>query len=321
MINCHVVVSAKTLDYFKYQVEHMLSMAKEPNNVYFHAYTLDPRAFDSIKHAPRLSSCHPVFVHNWAYRKKTLREIWLWSQWLFLNKSILSGSNGHAAGLEGFRRVHNALNGDHIIADVDTLIVQRDWDSIICELLERYDVIGAPYEPIGGFTTGNGKIQSYKNTPSAVWLGLSERVDWSTLSWWPNKEENLYISTQKNSDVYGLPIGYEVAKDVGWELCDFIDKHNLKKLCFDHVKPSSAKAKVLINSSDYSEEYQLDGEAFVVHQRGSSQNKFKISDLSKKFLTEVENQTAKPTPIAWGSSNHRDNFWRFKYLLKKMIHL
>jgi len=99
MINCHIVVSAKTLDYFRYQVEHMLSMAQEPNNVYFHAYALDPKAFNSSRHAPRVSSCHPVFAYNWAYRKTTLREIWLWSKWFFLNRCVLSGSNGHAAGL------------------------------------------------------------------------------------------------------------------------------------------------------------------------------------------------------------------------------
>ena len=61
-----------------------------------------------------------------------------------------------------------------------------------------------------------------------------------------------------------------------------------------HVKPSSDEVLVITTESDYNEEYQLLGTAFVAHQRGGSRHEFKAHEMSKRFYDCVEAAVGKP---------------------------
>lgn len=302
IINVHVVLSWRTLDYFKYQVENFRHLAHNFKRVFFFIYALDYETHTYCLSCEFVSHSFPIYKKNWAYRKNTLHEIKIWMKWLLFRKSQMQGSNGHAAGLTGFQKSVSHLKGHHIIADVDTVMLQKNWDKKILELFESYDLIGAPYEPIGGFSSGSTKVQTYKNFPTAVWVAMRDGFCWENVSWWPDKKLNILIDSQEKEKVFGLPIGYELVRDVGWELCQFAYDNDLVIKSFDHVKPSSAHVLALLNASDYNEEYQLDGVAFMAHQRGSSQNPYRQTDLSRAFFNDVEAVTGQPTTLSWPSS-------------------
>lgn len=293
-INIHVVISKETIPYFTYLIANYCRAAKHPGRLVFHAYALDPEAFSHFEASPDVSTIDATFQRFTSYRKKTLAEWRIFLRWLFLRQPQLGGSNGHAAGLQAANLVISRQKGHHIIADADTSVLSLGWDSTLCDLFERYDLIGAPYEPIGGFSSGKSKTQTYKNFPTAVWVALRAGHPWHEMDWWPAKETNLSIETPVLARTYKLPQGYELVRDVGWALCDFASSRGLKALAFDHVKASDPRVHVLRTGTDYNEEYQLDGAAFVGHQRGSSRNEFRKTDLSKRYFECVEQAVGKP---------------------------
>lgn len=179
--------------------------------------------------------------------------------------------------------------------DVDTAMLVTDWDELICNLFEDYDVFGVPYEPIGGFSSGDGKIQTYKNFPNAVWVALKEGLPWGDVSWWPAKESNVLINTEELSDVYSLPKGYQVVRDVGCELPVYCYNKGYKSMSFAYVNPSSSASRVIATDNDYSEEFQYDGVAIVGHQRGSCRNPFRETELSSGFYNAVEKSVGVPS--------------------------
>ena len=303
IINFHVVVSKKTLDYFKYQVSNALYASAIPERIFFYCYALDDYTYQLFNGSPNVIKTMPVFKETWAYRKKTFGEWRTFLIWMFLRRPKLIGSNGHAAGLAGVARTIPHISGHHIIADSDTVMLRNSWDTEICSLLERYDLVGAPYEPIGGFSSGNAKVQTYKNFPTAVWVALRRGIAWEQVSWWPAKEKNIPIDTQELSEIYNLPMGYQVVRDVGWHLCRFAHDKGLKSAVFQHVKPTSGNVRVLNTNNDYNEEYQWRGQAWVGHQRGSSRNPFRRTNMSMVFFQAVEAAIGVPKALDWPVSS------------------
>lgn len=299
IINIHIVLSWATLDYFRYQVENFQHLAHDPKRIFFFVYALDYETHTYFSSCELVSLCFPIYKQNWAYRKKTFYDLKVWLQWMLTRQSKLRGSNGHASGLTGFQKTVGQLSGHHIIADVDTVVLQKNWDKKLLVLFDNFDVVGAPYEGIGGVTSGSKRLQTYKNLPSAVWVAFREGISLEKVSWWPAKEKNILIDNSVKQEIYGLPDGYEVVCDVGWKLCEFAYENNLFSKLFDHVKPSSQHVKALFNGSDYNEEYQLNGKPFIAHQRGSSQNPYRKTDMSISFFNDVEALTGIPARLSW----------------------
>lgn len=299
IMNFHVVVSKQTIPYFQYQMANVRHTADDPDRIFFYCYALDQETWENFSCCPWVVKTMPVYQNVWAYRKKTLGEWITFLTWLFLRKPRLVGSNGHAAGLAGMARTMEHIVGHHIVADVDTIMLQKNWDTKLIRMFEEYDLMGAPYEPIGGFSSGSAKVQTYKDFPTAVWVALKAGQPWQEMNWWPEKEANITINSKELSETYNLPEGYEVVRDVGWHLCPFAYERGLPALAFEHVKPSSSRVKVLKTDTDYNEEYQHEGDAWVGHQRGSSRNPFRQSDLSVNFFNAVENAVGIPTPMNW----------------------
>lgn len=198
------------------------------------------------------------------------------------------GSTGHSIALNA------ALNNFcpdavNVIADTDTVVLKRNWDKKIFELIEEYDLVGTSYENIGGFSSGSGTSQTYKNVPTFSWAAFSSRKDFSSLDMMPAKDAPELIDTEEKSRIYCLPVGYTLVKDSGWKAPKFIYENKIKCLTLIHTKPTAPNSKAVKSGEDYHEEYQLpDGEPLVAHQRGSMKHVFRISHLSKTFYDACE---------------------------------
>ncbi len=294
IVNIHVVVSKSTSPYFDYLIENYRHCATYSERLFFFCYALDSESYGICRNSSGLSLTVPVYDAPGAYRRKSIGDWRVYLRAKLTRQYLLGGSNGHAAGLNAASQVMQNIGGINIIADVDTAMIRHGWDIDMCRLLEEFDLIGAPYENVDGFSSGSSKVQTYKRFPTAVWVAFSDRGDWSGMSWWPLKERNIPIDTEELSALYNLDLGYEVVRDVGWELPGYAAQHEYRHLAFDHVKPSSGRCDVIRTDHDYNEEYQLHGRGFVAHQRGASRHPFRSCDLSITFFDCVEARVGKP---------------------------
>lgn len=307
IINIHVVVSKNTVQYFDYLIYNYRHCATNLERLFFFCYALDSESYGIFRNKSDLSLTVPVYDAPGAYRKKTLEDWRVYLRAKLTGQHLLGGSNGHAAGLNVASKIMQNIGGINVVADVDTAMIRHGWDTEICRLLEEFDLIGAPYEGVGGFSSGNSKVQTYKRFPTAVWVALSDRGDWSGMNWWPLKGRNIPIDTEELSFLYNLDQGYEVVRDVGWELPGYAAKHEYRHLAFDHVKPSSDRCDVIRTGHDYNEEYQLNDGGFVAHQRGGSRHPFRSCDLSVRFFDCVEARVGRPrTPH--GEQKHQKKY-------------
>jgi len=284
----HVVACKNTTDFFDYLRENYRSLAATPEALSFNCYALDAETVEKYQKTSDVALVEPVYLNWRSYRLRTIAEAKIFARMLLkIGQVTLGGSNGHAAGLNAATR-HLKSDAFHVIADADTAILMRFWDQKIRDLLKDYDVVGAPYEDIGGFTSGDGPVQTYKKFPNAVWLAFSDRLTLTNINWFPAKEGNIAINTDALCKLYNLPKGRELIRDVGWILPQYIASQGGNSFSFDHIKPSSPNAIALRTGFDYHEEYQIDGVPFVGHHRGSHRHPFRQSDMSNAFFDAVE---------------------------------
>lgn len=287
-ITIHSVVDKNTIPFFNYLIENYLATATNPELLTFLCYCLDPTSYRYFKKHPKIARAEQPYLNPCRYRYKTIGDIKCILKSILKLSPHLGGSNGHAQGLNRSVELYTDYPGIQLIADSDTAMLQQGWDTSLKEILAHVDIFGAPYEDIGGFSSGNGSIQTYKDFPSGVWVALGQRLDWTKLDWTPAKERNCLVSTEEQSRRYGLPIGYQVVRDVGWVLPDYVADRNGKSAALEHVKPSSPKCKALQTGFDYHEEYQLNGTPFLGHHRGSRQFAFRNCEMSSAFYAAVE---------------------------------
>jgi hypothetical protein len=96
------------------------------------------------------------------------------------------------------------------------------------------------------------------------------------------------IDTPELSDIYGLPLGFELVRDTGWQIPMFIKENKLSYQVLDLVKPTENRSRVLSNLNPYHDEFHLNDEPFLVHQRGSMTHLFRRDKLSKDFYDSVD---------------------------------
>lgn len=294
IFNIHIVVDNSARQYCDYLIKNSLHTAKDSSRLFFFCYTLDNSAQEFFQNDSRLSGCYPVYKMKGAYRLQTLQDLKVYIRAKLSGKAHLGGSNGHSAGLNCIMKNLPNVSGHNIIADSDVALLTHNWDEITEKYFENFHLLGTTYEPIGGFSSGNSKVQTYKDFPNANWLALREDCDISDLDWMPQKEKNIQIDSEEKSKLFNLPIGYEMVCDGGWKFPEFCFKKNYKAKAMRHIKPTSDEVIILKTMQDYNEEYQLDGKPFVGHQRGGSRHAFRASDVSIPFYDCVEKAVGIP---------------------------
>ena len=195
-------------------------------------------------------------------------------------------------------------DGDiHLNIDSDTVVLAKGWDDYIrLQLLDKgIGIVGATFEDIGGFSSGTGHTQTFKGIPYTAWLAMSPAHRWRDLKVKPNKGSFIHISNEGQSKIYGLPIGYQVLCDVGYQIPEYLHSRNISYTGWKHLK-GSKDAVVLKGLSDYHEEFHVEeGIPFVVHHRGSLRHAFKGSKMSQQFYAAVDAWVAKEkdVPAHW----------------------
>lgn len=189
-------------------------------------------------------------------------------------------SRGHAEGLiDVFKSIDD--EGIHVIADSDTVLLRRGWDDDTRRMLaprllgEGWDFFGTAYDLKGSFSAGSGPVQAYKQCPTFTWLALDgDATRWQAFDPRPT-EGTLPIRDALTAHIYGLDIGDELLRDVGWRLPEYMAMRKWATL--------ERGRAVLAGLSEYNEEFHLDGKPFVAHQRGSSKHRFMSDPHSRPF--------------------------------------
>lgn len=275
-IEVHVPVSAQSLPYYRYMLQNYLDTSAHAERLIFHAHAMDPNL--PIERVG--ASAMGAHIHE---------------------AGVGRGSGGHAVAFQNavnFPRLDDTYI--RIVADTDTVMLMKGWDDKLLSLLfplapdgtlgATFDVIGTTYEPIGGFSSGDGPVQTYKGRPNATWIafGMPSIGCFMGRQFGPAKQEHLAITDSEMSARYNLPIGNQLLRDVGWQIPEIIDRNHLRDMGLAHVKPTMG-ARAILTSNDYHEEYQLpDGTPFVGHQRGSMKHPFRGTPISSAFYNAVE---------------------------------
>jgi hypothetical protein len=282
IIRVHVVVDSNSIPYFEYLFNNYNLLSSGKHKLKFVAHTLDSRAFNFIKQKYPMIDVINVIL----FRRFIIRQSWRDHLKFFLSffgrELSLKGSNGHASGITS--ALHKTeSNGIDLIADADTVMLLKNWDIFLVDILNKYGIVGTCYEDIGGFSSGSGKVQTYKKLPSMTWFALSGRFNWKSLDPSPLKSSNIQITSNELSELYNLPIGYELVRDVGWKLPGFLKDNLISHLVFDQIKPTSAQSMALKTKIDYHEEYHMNSLPILAHQRGSHKHKFRHGEISSSF--------------------------------------
>lgn len=209
----------------------------------------------------------------------------------FTETKVRTGTGGVGHG-EALNKIFSTMpvenNVYNIICDSDTVLVCKNWDETILDHMKetKVSVVGTSYEELGGFSSGNSRVQTFKTKPNAIWCVVDEKaskilrnIDMSA------NIETMLITDESMSQTFGIPVGYHLLRDTGWQFAKLFTK-DIKYTCLNIARDD--KKHVLINNVDYNEEYHLNNIPFVCHQRGSRKNQFKQTEISKKFYENCE---------------------------------
>jgi hypothetical protein len=265
-IHVHFATENNTIDYTRYAIQKLQNLADKPEQVNTTVHVLE-QSLSRID----LNAMKQVKTIVVPERADKLR-----------------GSFGHAMAINHMLK----MTGDgsiHVVMDSDSVTLARGWDTYVNETFKKKNIgcIGTRYEDVGGFSSGISKFQTYKGVPNFIWIALNPEHDWSDFDATPQKHIPVNITTEELSQIYGLPVGYQVLCDGAWKLPEYLHKHKFAYEGFRQIKPSSEESIILRGLNDYHEEYHVNGKPFVVHQRGSSKHAFR-QGLSKGFYDAID---------------------------------
>ena len=278
-IDIYFTVSKNSVSYANYAKSCYLNLCSDMNRISFMYYCLDKVSFRRLK-------------------SKGIEALYL---------GDFAGSHGHSIAIDAALAAFDS-NHINIISDTDVAVVVERWDEKVESVLREHkiDIFGTQLEKVGGFSSGISKFQQYKAKPSTTWLAFRQGVEVNGLTTCPNKESTLAINTPELSDIYGLPLGFELVRDTGWQIPMFIAKNRLSYQVLDLVKPTEDRSRVLSNLSPYHDEFHLSDEPFLVHQRGSMTHLFQRDKLSKDFYGAVDKYLNFPV---WSVKRNWNDIW------------
>jgi hypothetical protein len=303
----HMVVSNDSYSYAQNLVRNYVELSWKPELISFKVYCLDKKVYRKLS-------------------KSNLAQVFL------VHSTTTKGSFGHALGLAMCLKNldQGALN---VISDTDVCVVKNNWDELLRELFylpesnlestkggNALGILGTTYEDYLGFSTGSSIVQTYKGSPTLTWCALSPNYNFTTLNVFPEKQDEFEISSHELSNVYGLPIGFRLLKDVGWQLPLFLHDNKIPFRVFQHIKPNSSHAVVLNNGYSYHDEFHLNNQAFLVHQRGSMKHSYRLDKISKDFYLKVSVFLNNPEWMLNPSKNDylKFGFNKFRRFLRKI---
>jgi len=278
-IHCHSQVDKSTLEYVKFMWDTMFSLASYPELLSLTVHCITQTAADRLTDWAKSRAPHVNTVS--------------------VNSITGGGSNAHGACVMSALKMTG--DGDiHIICDSDTVVVAKGWDEYLRQRLvvDKVSIIGSAYEDVGGFSSGNKGVQTYKKIPTVTWCALSPLHDWRTLDVTPNKAHRVSINTKVLSETYNLPEGNAVFGEVGWTIPEYLRKYGLT--CEAWRQRKASKDSIIIkNLSDYHEEFHVGNEndsiPFVVHHRGSMRHAYRSNKISALFYGAVDKYIATET--------------------------
>jgi len=281
MIRVHVTVSENSIPYYEYLVSNFKRLSSGANELIFYAHCLDLKSFRILSDGQMADKLIEVYKHPQFFVTQNFKDyLWQIATYIGIYRPM-KGSNGHAAGLNSSFAIAGG-EGIDIISDSDIVMLMKDWDVWVTDLLTEYGIIGTSYEPIGGKSSGFGLVQTYKNKPTLTWCALASRYDWKDIDTSPEKSSNIKIDSSELSDLYNLPVGYELVRDVGWKIPGFLCGKSIPYLALAQVK-SDSPLSFIKTGENYHEEYQFNGVPVLAHQRGSHQHSFRQSVISSSF--------------------------------------
>ena len=269
-IHIHATVSSNSVRYFDYVCENYIGLSSGKHRLFFYVYCLDVASYLILSRDKRIHQAHGLKFGR--------------------------GSIGHAQSIEA--AIANFAAGQiNIISDTDITILMQDWDLALEKLLVGPDAVGVvatKMEPLGGFNSGQTKIQHYKEKPTTTWMAMSPQFDFSGLKVMPDKENYISVDTQELADLYQIPVGYLVLKDTGWQVPAYLHDNKIPFLTLDIHKPTAPESIVLKGCSPYHDEFHLQGKPFLAHQRGSMKHRFRIDPLSCGFYDACDKYLGTP---------------------------
>lgn len=269
ILHVHSHSDKSTIGYATFMWETMRSLANHPEALKATFHCLGPTATDRLGSLPNSQAFFVPMTDQAAGGQ--------------------GGSMGHGICVEHALAMTD--DGDiHLNVDSDTVVLAKGWDDYVrIQLLDtNIGIIGATFEDIGGFSSGNSNSQTFKKIPYTAWLAMSPRHTWRHLQVKPEKGRDLTIDSDDLVKIYNLPRGYHVLRDVGWQIPGYLHNNGVTYVGWRHLK-GSKDALVLKGLSDYHEEFHVDpGIPFVVHHRGSLRHAYRGSDLSNKFYGAVD---------------------------------
>lgn len=288
-IKIHFVISRNSIDYLFQAIKSYTNLCSANSALSFNVYALDKKAYEILTKYSNEFEC------DWVgdYR----------------------GSMGHALGLE--RAIQNFdLNCINVVSDTDIMVLKSDWDLDIRDVFEKrdIDILGTQHEKIGGFISGNLVLQQYKKLPSTTWFAVRKGLLLSNIDLKPNKSHPLKIDSSELSNIYNLPIGYQLFKDTGWKIPVYLRDHSIKSLVLDLVKPTDEESTALKGENPYHDEFHLDGNVFLAHQRGSMSHIFWQDPLSRGFYDACDRYLGNPNWTLRPSRIRRFRFVPFRLM-------
>lgn len=279
-IHVHTQSDKNTIAYVGFMWETMRSLANHPDALKLSVHCMGPTAAEKLATLVATTTFHVPNVSP---------------------DQGLVGSTGHAACID--HALEMTDDGViHVVADSDTVVVARGWDDYIrLSTLDRnVGILGSAVEDLGGFSSGSGTCQLAKNLPTMTWCALSPLHSWRNLRVQPRKEANIEINTEALSKVYNLPVGYQVLRDVGWQIPQYLADNEIPYEAWRQRK-GSKDAVIIKGLSDYHEEYHAGETPFVVHQRGSMRHAYRSEKTSQLFYNAVDSwlATEKARPTRW----------------------
>jgi hypothetical protein len=178
----------------------------------------------------------------------------------------------------GFDMCLRKMESDYIVfCHSDAVMLHKDWDNILINLLERYKMVGVPYF--------NGNWNTY---PSPVFC-CAKRETWQrlNLSFTAEVENSSIVCKrldEKWSKIFKMPIGTRVKFDVGWQI-----PFRLSELRYNYyVFPVTTSEEFFPTGERHKKphtEWLYDNNLFLAHFQGVRTNN---GSSSRKWMNNVE---------------------------------
>ena len=223
------------------------------------------------------------------------------AQWI----NNFSGSTAHGKSIS--LMTNNIETEYAIICDLDVVPLQNNWDKTLFDLVDNgNDTVGVPYNPLH-------QKRRIQNMPTVFFMAFkTDRLRKAKLYWETLPTKLRLIIYRNHQRLYkimfrkvGTPRIFDF--EMGQIALLQMKLMNFKVNAFTMLQPWEENAELKFDISElpknrnevdpirdsYPEEWHLNGEPFVTHQRRSYSKSFGITDYSKNWVHVVNEYVKK----------------------------